>query len=251
MVIPVSGAGSSRVTHPFAGLPTPEGVVLPRLACVRRAASVRPEPGSNSPLETRNATTTRRPSPQSSDPWKSAPCAVPSKKDPPGHDDFNPISRTAGSPKRTCCPEISSYSTVSFQDTRSIPKTGCMYTDFWHTVQFSRSGTRPSPNTLPQAHARRQLSNQIGGEILRSRSHLWEHVSLRGGEDLTYRDVLWMSTCDDPRANEGLIRGCQSPSALAASGRMSMTRADADVNHACAPAGVRRRVRTGVRRGRP
>jgi hypothetical protein len=51
VVIPVYRAGSSRVTHPFAGLPEPEGSVLPRLACVRRAASVRPEPGSNSPLE--------------------------------------------------------------------------------------------------------------------------------------------------------------------------------------------------------
>ena len=43
------GAGWSRVTHPFATLSTPEGVLLVRLACVRRAASVHPEPGSNSP----------------------------------------------------------------------------------------------------------------------------------------------------------------------------------------------------------
>src|SRR3954471_10680363 len=38
-----------RVTHPFAAFPGPEGPVLARLACVKRAASARPEPGSNSP----------------------------------------------------------------------------------------------------------------------------------------------------------------------------------------------------------
>ena len=48
-VVPEEGAGWSRVTHPFATLSTPEGVLLVRLACVRRAASVHPEPGSNSP----------------------------------------------------------------------------------------------------------------------------------------------------------------------------------------------------------
>ena len=47
--VPEEGAGWSRVTHPFATLCTPEGVLLVRLACVRRAASVHPEPGSNSP----------------------------------------------------------------------------------------------------------------------------------------------------------------------------------------------------------
>jgi hypothetical protein len=39
-------AGCLRVTHPSATIP--EGTV--RLACIRHAASVRPEPGSNSPL---------------------------------------------------------------------------------------------------------------------------------------------------------------------------------------------------------
>ena len=55
-VIPHSKAGYSRVTHPFATklstLPS-ENFRLNtsvRLACVRRAASVRPEPGSNSLL---------------------------------------------------------------------------------------------------------------------------------------------------------------------------------------------------------
>ena len=53
-VVPHSKADCSRVTHPFATklfFRWPEGQ-LPkssvRLACVRRAASVRPEPGSNS-----------------------------------------------------------------------------------------------------------------------------------------------------------------------------------------------------------
>ena len=47
MVVPLSEAGHLRVTHPFATL-GPEGLTV-RLACVRHAASVHPEPGSNSP----------------------------------------------------------------------------------------------------------------------------------------------------------------------------------------------------------
>ena len=44
-------AGSSRVTHPFAGFHEVQAPrFVPRLACVRPAASVHPEPGSNSPL---------------------------------------------------------------------------------------------------------------------------------------------------------------------------------------------------------
>ena len=39
----VIGADDLRVTHPCAS-----GIATPRLACVRHAASVRPEPGSNS-----------------------------------------------------------------------------------------------------------------------------------------------------------------------------------------------------------
>ena len=40
--------GRARVTHPFATLCRPEGRLTVRLACVRHAASVHPEPGSNS-----------------------------------------------------------------------------------------------------------------------------------------------------------------------------------------------------------
>ena len=49
--IPVRGAGCPRVTQPFATLCTPEGALTVRLACVKRAASVHPEPGSNSPFK--------------------------------------------------------------------------------------------------------------------------------------------------------------------------------------------------------
>ena len=69
--IPGRGAGRPRVTHPFAADRPPRGAGPPldlhvlgappafilrggssaRLACVRRAASVHPEPGSNSPFE--------------------------------------------------------------------------------------------------------------------------------------------------------------------------------------------------------
>ena len=45
------GAGCPRVTQPFATLCTPEGALTVRLACVKRAASVHPEPGSNSPFK--------------------------------------------------------------------------------------------------------------------------------------------------------------------------------------------------------
>ena len=46
--IPEEGAGSPRVTQPFATRFRPRAGAV-RLACVRRAASVHPEPGSNSP----------------------------------------------------------------------------------------------------------------------------------------------------------------------------------------------------------
>ena len=43
-------ADSIRVTHPFAGRQHSKLPVTPRLACVKPAASVHPEPGSNSSL---------------------------------------------------------------------------------------------------------------------------------------------------------------------------------------------------------
>ena len=46
--IPLSKAGCSRVTHPSATDPRSKLLFTVRLACVKRAASVRPEPGSNS-----------------------------------------------------------------------------------------------------------------------------------------------------------------------------------------------------------
>ena len=49
--IPEQEVGCPRVTQPFATLYTPEGALTVRLACVRRAASVHPEPGSNSPFK--------------------------------------------------------------------------------------------------------------------------------------------------------------------------------------------------------
>ncbi len=47
--IPHPGIDHLRVTHPFATLPLTEVRVPVRLACLKRAASVRSEPGSNSP----------------------------------------------------------------------------------------------------------------------------------------------------------------------------------------------------------
>ena len=53
VAVPERGAGCPRVTQPFATLCTPEGALTVRLACVKRAASVHPEPGSNSPFKNR------------------------------------------------------------------------------------------------------------------------------------------------------------------------------------------------------
>ena len=49
--IPLSEAGSSRVTHPSATKIKTEVLISVRLACVKRAASVRSEPGSNSQVK--------------------------------------------------------------------------------------------------------------------------------------------------------------------------------------------------------
>ena len=47
------GAGRSRITHPFATLTTKQSPMDPvRLACVKHAASVHPEPESNPPQKT-------------------------------------------------------------------------------------------------------------------------------------------------------------------------------------------------------
>ena len=48
--IRLSGVGCIRVAHPCATLRAPEGAHPVRLACIRPAASVHPEPGSNSSL---------------------------------------------------------------------------------------------------------------------------------------------------------------------------------------------------------
>ena len=48
--IRLSGVGCIRVAHPCATLRSPEGPHPVRLACIRPAASVHPEPGSNSSL---------------------------------------------------------------------------------------------------------------------------------------------------------------------------------------------------------
>ena len=48
--IRLSGVGCIRVAHPCATLKAPEGAFPVRLACIRPAASVHPEPGSNSSL---------------------------------------------------------------------------------------------------------------------------------------------------------------------------------------------------------
>ena len=58
--IPVYGAGRSRITHPFATLTTKQSLMDPvRLACVKHAASVHPEPESNPPQKNHGKTSNR------------------------------------------------------------------------------------------------------------------------------------------------------------------------------------------------
>ena len=74
-----------------------------------------------------------------------------SNKDPPGHGE-NPILRTARLAKDEHAARKSVHTNRQISEPQQlIPKTGCMYTDFWHTVQFSRSGTRPTRAPHPQA----------------------------------------------------------------------------------------------------
>ena len=56
-VIPLSGTDCSRVTHPSAARRAPESTLPARLACVKHAASVRPEPGSNSDVQSYSSST--------------------------------------------------------------------------------------------------------------------------------------------------------------------------------------------------
>ena len=53
-----------RVTHPSATVQRPEGRLLVRLACVKPAANVRPEPGSNSQVVSNLRPKERRPEEQ-------------------------------------------------------------------------------------------------------------------------------------------------------------------------------------------
>ena len=55
-VIPLSGTDCSRVTHPSAARISTEVNIPARLACVKHAASVRPEPGSNSDVQSLSST---------------------------------------------------------------------------------------------------------------------------------------------------------------------------------------------------
>ena len=55
-VIPLSGTDCSRVTHPSAARISTEVNIPARLACVKHAASVRPEPGSNSDVQSFSST---------------------------------------------------------------------------------------------------------------------------------------------------------------------------------------------------
>ena len=55
------GAGRSRITHPFATLTTKQSLMDPvRLACVKHAASVHPEPESNPPQKKIHGKTSNR-----------------------------------------------------------------------------------------------------------------------------------------------------------------------------------------------
>jgi hypothetical protein len=120
---------------------TPRRVLLPRLACVRRAASVRPEPGSNSPLEICKRWTRRSADCRSVDGERTM--NNDQRRSLPDHGCLIQF-KTAGvdSTVRNQCQLRHLISRLT-----PIPKAGFMCTDFWHTVQFSRSGVRWSPSS--------------------------------------------------------------------------------------------------------
>ena len=126
--IPVRGAGCPRVTQPFATLFTPEGVLIVRLACVRRAASVHPEPGSNSPFGSARGD---KPPP--------FPNVVASVRRSRHHADLDSLGVTLrrGSSKLTLIPK---YTLSCFPAARLAAGRGALYSRlcaFPHSIRFS------------------------------------------------------------------------------------------------------------------
>ena len=115
--------GYPRVTHPFAALPRGKPRFVAPLACVKHAASVRPEPGSNSPLTSTNCVP-KDLRPSTVDPDKLITCQR------------NPSS-TEPRPGRR----------------RGVK---LFVVDFWHTVEFSRITRAPS-----RSAARRPAPGQL------------------------------------------------------------------------------------------
>jgi hypothetical protein len=123
----VSGAGCSRVTHPFATDPPSKLGFTVRLACVKHAASVRPEPESNSPsMFTRHQPTEAgQQQTQRTDPKVQSDSASKRTRQPTGW---------------------APHPNLNHQPTPQHG-TGHMASTTWHTVEFSRN-RRASPRDL-------------------------------------------------------------------------------------------------------
>ncbi len=101
-----------------------------RLACVKHAASVRPEPGSNSPLMS------------ISEPHQPARTTDTQKRTPPKQGNLAKTDVHSSS----AIPKESHHE----DNHKGRPRTGFVGIDFWHAVEFSRNGRTPTRPPQPR-----------------------------------------------------------------------------------------------------
>jgi hypothetical protein len=158
--------------------------VLVRLACIKHAASVRPEPGSNSPTKDRGS---EEPNPQGESVYASG-LAKPSTRNSSTacHDD---AGRTGAAWRHSCGPS---------RRGRTRPSEACL-TGFWHTVQLSRSRMVPATDG---AQTRTPPGRSV--IVLSSRAH----VNTRTGpSSVPDADGPFRPTCGHPTAIPPAPRG--------------------------------------------
>ena len=102
-----------------------------RLACVKHAASVRPEPGSNSPLKSTDAHRQNR---QGHRLNQSIPADQPHPTTRRDHLPKEPSKQTPSNPEKTRPPAACRRGVTDY------------FVDFWHTVEFSRIKRTPPRN---------------------------------------------------------------------------------------------------------
>src|SRR3954447_12337762 len=143
MVIPETGAGYSRVTHPFATDPPSKLGFTVRLACVKHAASVRPEPESNSPSMSTGPPPPKRQGNRHNKEPRNRGFNSASNNEDQTHGG-RPIP--APTPRPTTNQPHPRKSRTSQQQTISASTT-------WHTVEFSKNRRAPRPGSPPDPKA--------------------------------------------------------------------------------------------------